>query len=477
MNFDFIKNLDGLGKSYSLCDSAEKLVKTIPDASMIESRKSAEQIAKMIYLVAHSEIAERIDFLDILKDYEVRRYLHNRELLDAFHFVRINGNEAVHTDKNESPEAAMAVLEKLHFVVGEVAKRMNLISDYPVFNDAIESDSNAKPLDPNSYESLGKEMYEDYIISKFNVERLKDDYYDLKSPFQFDPGLVDLNEYVDFEKKPTLNSTLHKTQQHFAFIGLLALRAFREGNEKITCDMELEIKGEKSYKTNDLIEAIGGILYDLPVAESFKITSYYTGPSLAPWFNNEARFNAHDDREYAKIMPSDMAEHFIYKSFEFIYNHGEGVCRKCSNGHWFDSTVNGIEDYSDSILDNDYEIDWWCWNINLVIDFDFDEHKDIIDALHDAVREHAPKDQLQYCEETWEDEPGILLDGVQWHPRKLRDIQDFLDKVNALIKPIISECDVTNESNYESCWYLTKQPFGFATMIKSDKGFKIVGTT
>ena len=88
----------------------------------------------------------------------------------------------------------------------------------------------------------------------------------------------------------------------------------------------------------------------------------------------------------------------------------------------------------------------------------------------------ATREDYTYCgEETWEEDPGVLLDGIQWQPRKLQEIQAFLDQVNDIIKPIGSECDLTNESNYENHWYLTTQPFGYATMINSGDGFKIVG--
>ena len=53
MNFEFIKNLEGLNMAYAACENAEELAKSMPDLSMIASRKSAEVIAKFIYLVAH----------------------------------------------------------------------------------------------------------------------------------------------------------------------------------------------------------------------------------------------------------------------------------------------------------------------------------------------------------------------------------------------------------------------------------------
>lgn len=118
MNFDFIKNLDGLNKAFNSCEDAEQYAKSKPYISLFSSRKSAEAIAKFVYLVAHSEKAEELSFADVLSDYTVKDYLRKKSVLDAFHFIRKKGNLAVHMQEQGSPEMAIAVLEKLHFAVG-----------------------------------------------------------------------------------------------------------------------------------------------------------------------------------------------------------------------------------------------------------------------------------------------------------------------------------------------------------------------
>ncbi len=133
--------------------------------------------------------------------------------------------------------------------------------------------------------------------------------------------------------------------------------------------------------------------------------------------------------------------------------------------------------YSDEILDRDFGTDWWSDNINLVIDFDFEKQFDIVEMLHETVRKYLPKDEIQYCEDVWDPEymedMGIILNGNQWCPRKLREIQDFLDKINHIVEPIKSECNVRI---IEGTWYILEEPFAIASLVQTDEGIKILGT-
>ena len=68
MNFDFIRELDGLNLAFDSCSNAEELAIAMPDLSMIASRKSAEVLAKFVYLVSHAAEAEDLSFADILSN-------------------------------------------------------------------------------------------------------------------------------------------------------------------------------------------------------------------------------------------------------------------------------------------------------------------------------------------------------------------------------------------------------------------------
>ena len=60
MNFDFLKDLRGLGYVYENCCNAEKLAVAMPVQSVFTSRKSAELLAKFLYMAAHNQEMENL---------------------------------------------------------------------------------------------------------------------------------------------------------------------------------------------------------------------------------------------------------------------------------------------------------------------------------------------------------------------------------------------------------------------------------
>lgn len=466
MNFEFIKNLEGLNRAFVLCKNAEELAKSMPDQSMIASRKSAEVIAKFVYLEAHLKSVDDLNFADILSDYTVKNYLSNRSVLDAFHFVRKNGNKAAHTITLESTYKAITVLEKLHYVVGEVAKRMELIRNYPQFNTDIAENPNAVLYDIEDTGTLAQEMYDAYVISKDRANQFMEEFDELCSPFQFVPGIVDLNETLEFDHKPVLKSTISKIQEHFGFLALQALRYLRmeDPEQELKFSAEITLLGENGYTAFDLGGFMNGLMHDLPSADGFKISSSYYGPSVAPWFNNEVR-----EEFSATVSELGEQESFTYTIFEFLYNHGESYCGRFENGKW----INLEEQYSTDIIDKDFGKDWWCWNMDLVVEFDFEKYPDILEVLHETVRKYIPEDQLEYCENSWKDgDVGILISSISWEPRKLRVVQDFLDEINRILEPIKSEYD----GSAMGSWYITDAPYAIATWDWTEDGFKVTGT-
>ena len=123
MNFDFLRELKGLKTVYTSCRDAEELVIAKPYLSMTASRKSAELLAKFIYLAAHADKMEGLTFADILADPKVKSFVHDRDIMDAFHFIRKSGNKAVHGEEEISTDNALAVLQNLDegfFIAGGI---------------------------------------------------------------------------------------------------------------------------------------------------------------------------------------------------------------------------------------------------------------------------------------------------------------------------------------------------------------------
>lgn len=484
MNFEFLKGLRGIGHIYKNCDNAERLVMTMPDLSVVASRKSAETLAKFIYLAAHNELIESMNFVDILGDPAVRVFINDRKVMSAFHYIRKSGNQAVHGNEDETAEKAIDVLSDLHYVAGETACMLGLIKKYPAFNSKIDAYSEAKLADEQEDDEKARKMFLEYA-EKYNAQVERDHYYqnnidNLLHEFQsiasgviLDPGDVDLNEVLEFKNKPQHASSLKPIQAYFGFLGVRALKKLRGelygelGDRDLEFSGELTIYGKNGYTTSDLVEFVYGIMHDLPSAEGFRIATKYYGPSVAPWFEaNEKERKKEFSSEIAEI---GKTEDLTYSIHEFLYNHGEGWTGKFENGEW----VRLKERYTSDILDKDFGSDWWCWNLDLYVEFDFDKYPAIIEALHNCVRKYIPEDQLQQCEDSWNDgEVGHLCESIDWYPRKLRVVQDFLDELNQIIKPIMGEC---TGGVIGSEWYINDPPFAIAAWDWTKEGFKITG--
>lgn len=485
MNFEFLKDLRGLGYIYENCNNAEKLAVNMPVQSVFTSRKSAELLAKFIYLVAHNQKMEELTFANILDDQTVCNFIHNRDVMNAFHYIRRNGNRAVHGDNQEESIDAIAVLEDLHYVAGETACILGLIKNYPSFNSKIELYPNAKFVEERDIEAKAQKMFIEYV-KKYNAQVERSAYYQrnidnlisefesLVSNIQIVPGEVDLNEVLEFKSKPVNPSFLKPIQAYYSFLGIRKIKENRgelcrelEGRN-IEFTGELTIYGENGYTTSDLDEFVYGVLKDLPLADGFKIVSKYSGPSVDHWF--EANEKERKEEFATELEEIGKTEKFTYILYEFLYNHGEGRIRKFKNGEWIDLE----EKFTTDIIDKDFGIDWWCWNLDLGVEFDFDKYPDIVNSLHQCVRNSIPKDQVKYCEDTWEEgEVGILVSSISWYPRKLRVVQDFLNAINDILKPIINECD---GSGSEGKWYIKEAPFAIATWVWTNNGFIIKGT-
>lgn len=470
MNFEFIKGLGCLDRVYEVCVNAEDLALSKPDLSMVSARKGAEAVAKSVFFVSHYVEAENLTVADILADPTVKNYINNKAVINAFHTVRKKGNMAVHTLETKSTDEAMDVLRNLHYIMGEIAKRLKLLNEYPAFSTNITLKENAKIINID-IDEVAQEIYKDYIIGESYIEHMKKEFAVLASPFRFGLGEVDLNECIEFKNKPIHKETITSVQEHFGYVAMQALKAKSTINEVnddygVIFSPELTISGENGYTTNDLYEFINGILYDLPDAEGFKIVSIYNGPSLEWGINDDVRKNF---RRVVEQM--GLTEKFTYREYDFIYNSGEGFCNKLENGKWVDLEAH----YTTDIIDQDFEKDWWCWNMDICIDFDHAKYPEIIDKLRQTVRNHIPKSQLEYCESRWnDDEKEVLLSSVEWKPRTLRVVQNFLDEINEVLKPIKSECQC---DTFDSIWYQTNAPFAVARICWTEEGLTIKGTS
>lgn len=486
MNFEFLRNLRGLGYIYENCTNAEKLVSSMPVQSVFTSRKSAELLAKFIYMAAHNQEMEDLSFADILADPTVRGFVHNRDIMDAFHYIRKSGNRAVHGNDQETSEDAIAVLQDLHYVAGETACMLGLIKNYPDFEAKIGAYPDAVYTDEENINQKAREMFLSYI-EEFNAQLERDQYIEMKDYDWFTYSIesnVEMHEYLEFKYRPKQLELIEYLQSYLSTLLRLSIERSPEKAEEIelnypvTLDAKLII-GQKQYSSQNTEDFVLALAEELPKAEGFTIDLVCNGV-LRELFNDEldeegnGRLNMiRKDAVWTGTGMFDTLEAykrrnaFTYKLAVFYPDSGEFRYEKITKG----KEIDVLSICNEKIVDQKFDEEWWSYNLDLYADFDFEKHPDILAKLQEIVRTTIPQSEVQYCEGTWEDgELHILCSSIQWNCTCLREVQNFLDKLNAVLLPIKDEVDAGGMGTWE-----IKKQFAVATWDWTDQGFIVKG--
>ena len=136
MNFSFTDNLNVMNNLYSLCKDAEEFVLSRPEISAGQSRKALEYLVKGIYQIKVGFVPQKQDLFSLVTRDEFTDLIGDQNILDALHFIRKVGNKAVH-GSTVSQSQAIKSLEFLHFFVGEVLIKLDIIESYPTFDKEI----------------------------------------------------------------------------------------------------------------------------------------------------------------------------------------------------------------------------------------------------------------------------------------------------------------------------------------------------
>jgi len=312
---------------------------------------------------------------------------------------------------------------------------------------------------------LAEEMY--FVnIATYRGQKIFEELNRYCSPVRFVPGEADINEYIEFRSKPSLY-IIHQLQIYF---GNLAKTAFKNLEDKPGSDFKfnatLNIYGNINRVTSNIYEFVYYLNKELPYADHFSFVSSYSGPRFAGQVDDEIDVPLY---EMINFEECEKACDISYASFEFLYNHGEGGCTKYVDGEWKELELTT----SDEILDKEFSENWWCWNQDLYFKFDFDKYPEILEAVQDTVKRYIPESELQYCQNAWEDEgPEFLIRSISWFPRKLRELQNFLDELNVIIAPIKHECECYCIGD----WWIPHFPFAMAKWDWFEDGFYVRGT-
>lgn len=487
MNFDFLEGLRGLGYVYENCNNAEKLAMTMPVQSVFTSRKSAELLAKFIYLAAHNQEIENLTFADILSDTTFRKFVNSRDIIDAFHYIRKSGNRAVHSDDEETAEDAVSVLQDLHYVAGETACMLGLIDDYPMFENHIASFPEVKYSVDEDIDEKARRMFLAYV-EEFNAQQERDRYMEIKDTDMLITyaieGDIEMHEHLKFERKPKQAEIIEYLQAYLSTLARLSIerspdKAKELGlSDPVTLDVKLTI-GNKIYTSADLPSFYDAICNELPAADGFAIDCKCDGV-LREFFHEEpdengsARINMiRKDAVWTGAGMLDTLQRykrrdlFEYKLAAFYPDSGEFKYEKLLNGREIDV----LSTCAEKIVDQVFDEEWWSYSLNLWADFDTDKYQEKLLKLQDLVRTSVPQSEVSYCEDAWEEgEVHLLCNGIQWNCDCLREIQNFLDKVNAILLPIKDEVEAGGDGTWE-----VRNEFAVATWDWTEEGFKVKG--
>lgn len=475
MNFEFLKDLTGLEAIYGPCTDAEELAISKPYLSMTAARKSAELLARFIYIASHYEAAEGISFVDILRDDKVRSYINNRSVENAFHHIRRSGNSAVHGENDEiRKEQAIAILEDLHYVAGETAKRLKLINNYPAFDSDIAENPNATFNEKQAVAEKAQEMFLSYLKEEREKHLVSFDSDNQAHYDYFSKSIAIMHEYLEFSKQTNMKTTLEYIKKYLQYIACSAV-AIKDDEydkecddlfwDKLIVDLVLSVD-DKQYRlckedcgTGKMPDGIIKGIQALETASTFSVDVFADGNFRGFYLDvidttikesirkidEESPWMGHGMSEYLESIRR--REQFTYKGI-FVYNT-----------HNYDSEVYYIKDgksynpeliCTPDILNDQNHIIWTGSSIILTVDFDFDTYPGLIEKLHEEVRNSIPKEEVPYVEDIWEEEEyGVLLNGTDWAVDDLMIVQDFLNRINTILEPIKDSCTYF----IEHCWY------------------------
>ena len=455
MNFEFLKDLRGLNYLYENCSNAEKLALTMPKQSVFTSRNSAESLAKFIYLAAHNQEMEDLSFVDILSDPAVKRYVNSKDVMDAFHYIRKTGNRAVHTDSQERPEDALAVLEDLHYVVGETACLLGLINDYPVFKNDVGSFPNAVFIDVKDIKKLAQEMFLEYV-EEYDAQEERKKYLEMRD---YDwlrysiEGVVDMHEYLEFAHRPRSLELIEYLQSYLSTLLRLSMERAPECAEEtrnyrsVVLDARIVI-GDQVYSSEDQLEFLRAIVEELPKADKLTIDCICSGV-LREYFNDDlempdARINMiMKDAAWTgsgmrdRLESYKRREAFSYYFMSFLPNSGSFVAAAIDKGRSIQQ-----DDLFDAknILSPDMEVE--CDGLGIFFDSESvaNEVPEFIEAYKQLAREYVYEPQLRLCEDVWDSEnpdynPDCILPYVQIKARTIGEYSAFINKLNHLAAP------------------------------------------
>ena len=491
MNFDFLKDKQ-LDYIYKNCEKAEKQANMYPDSSLVSSRKAAEALAKLIYMRAYSEEMARMTFDDVLKSQELRKFLKSRNLLNAFYNIKQKGNIGAHPqDVDPSSEDAIEILKDLHFVTGEVAKKLGLISNYPRFDNDVKAFVDIETVDEEDLNEQVEKMYAEFVL-RYEEEKRNERLEESDTRYAVE-GLVDMHEHISFNSKPKHRSTIKLIQEYISFL----FRMSKERNKKresdlysrVYLDVSIIMNNNDQYSSDENMFEIG--INMLELADSFEINIRAKGNFKEYYdvnFEGGTSFVMVDSESiwkgsgiYDELLSCKRREDFIYKQTTIYPDGGVINCKKIENGK--DYVLSDLMATSSPDILISHPLDsWFSWNPHIRMTFDRERFSKQFEMIKESARRHLPSYQLEDCEREWlDEEEDFLLD----FPQKMdsfQSLQDYLDEINEALYEFddLDDFDFYMGTSkmgeeYPDVLWVSENNFAVASVEWINDEFKVIG--
>lgn len=156
MNFEFMKDLPGLGKLYGICQNAELLAQTDPAECIAAANTCASVLAKVIYRITHDGRPAELTIEEILADTAVSGHPGFGSIVQCFYWIQ----DAVQSDAAcESVEQALTVLDTLHCIVNCAAYVCGLMNELIAFDAQLEPTAPLQKVSTENIETLADAVY------------------------------------------------------------------------------------------------------------------------------------------------------------------------------------------------------------------------------------------------------------------------------------------------------------------------------
>jgi type I restriction enzyme, R subunit len=160
MNFDYLVKIEKLKELYSFCKDAESFVLSRPDISTGQSRKALEFLVKLFFQLRNGQIPQRSSLFELVSSEDFTNFINDASMMSAIHYIRKVGNIAIHNEKINQKESILS-LKHLHIFTGELLIKLELINNYPLFNEKLLVKTDKKypidkeiSIDPNAVKQL-----------------------------------------------------------------------------------------------------------------------------------------------------------------------------------------------------------------------------------------------------------------------------------------------------------------------------------